>query len=54
MMGQYKRQIKAAAGNKLEWHFAEESTMKEFKRYLNDLGESIPNNVKFKYTPPTK
>ncbi|MBJ6369887.1 hypothetical protein JF259_17530 [Snuella sp. CAU 1569] len=54
MMKQFKRQVEAADGIKLEWHFAEESTMKEFKRYLKRNNEDIPDNVEFIYTPAKK
>jgi len=54
MANQFQRQVKAADGVKLDWHFAEESTMKEFKKYLKNNDIETPNNVNFNYTPVKK
>jgi len=56
MAEQLGRQIDAAKGLKLEWHFAEEKTMGGFEEYLKetDKGSQMLKQVELKYTPAVK
>jgi hypothetical protein len=54
MTEQLGRQIDAAAGTKLEWHFAEKETMQGFEKYLKDLKSDYLNKVELKFTPANK
>lgn len=52
MQDQLKRQVTAAKGGKLEWHFAEQATMVQFQKHLrgSDEGKELLKNVTMKVT----
>lgn len=52
MQGQLSRQIDAAKGGKLEWHFAEQSTMEQFKKHLgsSEKGKELLKKVSMQVT----
>lgn len=56
MSEQLGRQIEAAAGTKLEWHFAEDETKEGFENFLKQTkkGQEMLNKVELKYTPAQK
>ncbi len=52
MFDQLDKEIKAAGGIPLQWHFTEERTMNEFKEYVKKEEPKLLENVEFINTPP--
>jgi RHS repeat-associated protein len=55
MQNQLREQVDAARGGKLEWHFAEQTTLNEFKSHLSETtqGQELLKKIELIYTKPT-